>query len=358
MRDEGGKYMKRLELPHQLSNYLCPVNGLCDIYEWRTGKRIPEELIFYSKIGFQIISQKKANVPKMVFLGQGSIGKREYAFWKDLIGYKVIHGEGKCFRTTWKEIQHLLDKEIPTLLFGLDMFYLPYLQKFYHQQHIPGHVVLMVGYDEDKVYIHDNSKGDVQTITVSDLEQAWAMGYIGISKKNTYFGIEMKSPETDISWIVQKGIEKNADLYLHSPLSFVGQRGFCKFVGEFPKWKDMFTKDELREIYLHFIEYTGSVLPELPNELGGSPSGITNPHQASRDQFTKALLKYSDCFGTPAWRKAAHYFEISGKVIEEIVEGFVGDVKSMEFADSEKYISLFQNMKKNEDAAFQNLIEG
>ena len=51
--------MKRLELPHQLADYLCPVNGLCDVYEWKTGKRIPEELIFYSKAGFQMISQKR-----------------------------------------------------------------------------------------------------------------------------------------------------------------------------------------------------------------------------------------------------------------------------------------------------------
>ena len=96
--------MKRLELPHRMADYLCPVNGLCDVYEWKTGKRIPEELIFYAKAGFQMISQKRADAPKMIFLGQGSIGKREYEFWKEIIGYEIIFGEGKCFRTTWKEI--------------------------------------------------------------------------------------------------------------------------------------------------------------------------------------------------------------------------------------------------------------
>lgn len=85
--------MKRLELPHRMADYLCPVNGLCDVYEWKTGSRIPEELIFYAKAGFQIISQKRADAPKMVFLGQGSIGKREYEFWKDIIGYEIIFGE-------------------------------------------------------------------------------------------------------------------------------------------------------------------------------------------------------------------------------------------------------------------------
>ena len=85
--------MKRLELPHQLADYLCPVNGLCDIYEWKTGKRIPEELIFYSKAGFQMISQKKAAVPKMIFMGQGSIGKWEYELWKGIIGYEDVGAE-------------------------------------------------------------------------------------------------------------------------------------------------------------------------------------------------------------------------------------------------------------------------
>jgi len=59
--------MKRLELPHRMADYLCPVNGLCDVYEWKTGSRIPEELIFYAKAGFQMISQKWADATKMFF---------------------------------------------------------------------------------------------------------------------------------------------------------------------------------------------------------------------------------------------------------------------------------------------------
>ncbi|GFI24738.1 hypothetical protein IMSAGC011_03542 [Lachnospiraceae bacterium] len=82
--------MKRLELLHQLADYLCPVNGLCDVYGWKTEKRISEELIFYSKADFQMIFQKKAAVPKMIFMGQGSIRKWEYEFWKEIIGYEVI----------------------------------------------------------------------------------------------------------------------------------------------------------------------------------------------------------------------------------------------------------------------------
>lgn len=66
----------------------------------------------------------------------------------------------------------------------------------------------MVGYDETQVYVHDNSKIGVQTISVEDLRKAWANDYLGISKKNTYFGIDMKVPEKDISYIMQSGINK------------------------------------------------------------------------------------------------------------------------------------------------------
>ena len=348
--------MKRLELPHRMADYLCPVNGLCDVYEWKTGKRIPEELIFYAKAGFQMISQKRADAPKMIFLGQGSIGKREYEFWKEIIGYEIMFGEGKCFRTTWKEICALLDREIPTILFGLDMFYLPYQQKFYQKQHILGHVVLMVGYDDENAYIHDNSKEGVQPVPLSNLEQAWAKSYIGISKKNTYFGINMKSPETAISQIVQKGMATNAEMYLHSALSFVGQKGLDKFMKEFPKWKNVFAQEALCKIYLHFIEYTGSVLPELPYEISGSRSGIINPHRASRDKLAQALLKYQGSFGVPGWEDAAYCFECSGEIIQTIVGGFIEDVGNMSFGNSEKYIPFFQKLREHEECAFHIML--
>ena len=267
-----------------------------------------------------------------------------------------MFGEGKCFRTTWKEICALLDREIPTILFGLDMFYLPYQQKFYQKQHILGHVVLMVGYDDENAYIHDNSKEGVQPVPLSNLEQAWAKSYIGISKKNTYFGINMKSPETDISQIVQKGMATNAEMYLHSALSFVGQKGLDKFMKEFPKWKNVFAQEALCKIYLHFIEYTGSVLPELPYEISGSRSGIINPHRASRDKLAQALLKYQGSFGVPGWEDAAYCFECSGEIIQTIVGGFIEDVGNMSFGNSEKYIPFFQKLREHEECAFHIML--
>lgn len=234
-----------LKIPHQMADYLCPVNGLCDIYEWKTGARIPEELLFFARPGFQMISQKRAAPPKMVFWGQGSIGKDQFNFWKDLVGYHIIAGEGKSYKSTVANIKALVEQKIPVVLFGLDMYHLPYHEHFYHTKHIPGHVVLMVGYDDRNVYVHDNSRPEVEMIPWGDLQQAWAADYIGISKKNAYFGIDMQNPNRDISSIIQEGLKRNAELYLNSPVNFIGQKGMERMMKELPDWNTMYDAETM-----------------------------------------------------------------------------------------------------------------
>lgn len=185
----------------------------------------------------------------MIFMGQGSIGKWEYEFWKGIIGYEVIADEGKCFRTTWKNVRELLNQDIPVILFGLDIFHLPYQSKFYHKQHIPGHVVLMIGYDK------------------------------------------------------------------------------------------------------------ANVLPELPYEISDRKSGIFNSHKASRDKLAQVLLKYKDSFGTGAWKEAAQHFQKSGKMMEEVVGGFIEDAAGRSFRHPEKYIPLFQELRECENFAFRKMLD-
>lgn len=296
--------MKLLKIPHRLADYLCPINGLCDIYEWKTGNRIPDDLLFFSKAGLGLISQKRAIPPKMIFLGQCSIGKKEYNYWKDMIGYEIIANEGKTFKTTLKEIQALVDQEIP----------------------------------------------------VADLRLAWANDYIGISKRNAYFGIDMKAPNHDISHILKQGISRNADLYLNAPLGFIGQRGIDRLIKELPSWEKTFSQQELKNIYLHFVEYSGSTLPEIPSELSGHDSGIDNSHRGSRDKLAAALLKYRSAFGTPEWEKAAYHFQESGALIESIVSGFIADIQHQTFGNADRYIPLFEKLKETEAEAFQLLL--
>ena len=139
-------------------------------------------------------------------------------------------------------------------------------------------------------------------------------------------------------------------------LRFIGIKGISKFIKEFPSWEKTFSEEELKNIYLHFVEYSGSVLPELPHELSNHNSGIDNPHRASRDKLAAALLNYKSTFGTPHWEEAAHHFQLSGAIIESIVSGFVEDIQHQTFSRADRYIPLFEKLKEVEREAFKPLL--
>ncbi|WP_125154777.1 BtrH N-terminal domain-containing protein [Clostridium rectalis] len=344
--------MKILNLPHRVVDYLCPVNGLCDIYQWKTGKRIPEELIHYSSTGFMLMSEKNMNPPKRIFLSSCGIGKAQYDIWKDLMGYTVIADEGKEFKGTIEKVKELIDKDIPVIIFGLDMYYLEYLEKFYHKIHIPGHVILMVGYDENYIYVYDNSRMGTNKVSYENLKLAWEKGYIGISKKNAYFGINFTNINWDRKNILNTAFENNASGYLNSNVSFMGLGGFEKFIKEFETWNTVFNKETLRKIYIHLITYTGSILPGLPKELDENNGEIgNNPHRASRDRFAKALLENCDELGDENWKVASKLYEKSGIIIEKIIKGLTEDIILNSYNNINKYIKLFTKLKSVEERA-------
>ena len=343
--------MKILEIPHRLADYLCPVNGLCDIYEWKTQRRIPDELIFYCQIGFQMITNKNLIPPKMIFLGSG-IGKRQYAFWQDIMGYKIHHSEGRAFTSVMPEIKAFIDNDIPVILFGLDMYHLPYQEKFYQKIHIPGHIVLMVGYDANRVYVHDNSKIGIQAIPNDDLMSAWAEGYPGFSKKNSYFGIASNESVLNDKSVIEAGLKAMAMQFLEPKVGFMGTKGLTRVIKELPLWADTYNNDILKAIFKHFITFTGSVLPELPKELDKMNCGIDNPHRGSRDLMAKALTAYAGQYGNDHWEKASTLFEKSGAIIEQITNYMIKDVLNSNFTDTAKYAELFGLMQHYEVKAF------
>ena len=131
--------MKILKLPHRTADYLCPVNGLADFYEWKTGVRIPEQLLFYARSGFMLISNKKAVASEddLFFRPAASAGSSTNS-GGGMMDFALHSGEGKTFGNALREIRALIDREIPVIIFGLDMYHLGYQEKFYHRMHVPG----------------------------------------------------------------------------------------------------------------------------------------------------------------------------------------------------------------------------
>lgn len=347
--------MALLKYPHTTAGYLCPINGLCDIYEKQIGIRPPDQLLFSSSIGFQLISTKKATPPKMVFFSNGSIGKRQYTFLQDFLSYQLQTIENRSFSFTLKKAKEEIDKGNPVLLFGLDMYYLPYHVNFYKKVHIAGHVNLMVGYDQEGVFVHDNDSTKVCHITFTDLEKAWGAPYLNISKPNTMFVFHFAKSPPPPKEFFHKLYAHNAKQFLAPPVSFMGQKGLQRFIKEFSHWHKTFSCDILREIYLHIITFTASTIPELTTPLLAHPTGVNNPHKAGRDKLAKAFQNHCEQFGEKEWEKAAQLFYKSGNIIEEVVENMTQDVINNSFSNSDKYTNLLKQFLQLEIGAFSIL---
>lgn len=348
--------MRMLELPHKVADCRCPVNGLCDVYEWKTGQRFPEELIINACMGFQIISNKNAPAPRMIFLSYSRVGRTQYDFWAQRLGYRLLSGEGRVFPTAWSEVTQLIDQEIPVILFALDMYHLTYLEKFYHKIHVPGHIVLLVGYDDVVAYVHDNSKEGIQKIRLEDLKLAWENDYLGISKKNAYFGVCMDRPNYDMANIMRDAFRTTAEMYLHPKLSFIGLQGMQRLQTEIPQWPKMFTQDALKAILTTFSTFTGSVLPELPDEIREFPLGFMNPHGGGRDLFARALLDSVAMIGCYSWIQLAKQLDVSSLAIEAINTNIVSDFIQHASFNTEKYGALFEALKVAETPVY-NIME-
>ncbi|MCX8129451.1 MAG: BtrH N-terminal domain-containing protein [Clostridia bacterium] len=314
--------MKLLKLPHGTSDYLCPINGICDMLEWKTSKRIPDSLLFYiSEIGFSYVKQKNAPVPRMTFWTMG-LGKRQYGFLEDIMGFKMHYSEGIGFKNTLKKVKSFIEAETPVILFGLDMFHLPYLEKYYQKIHIPGHIILMVGYsDEEQVaFVYDNSRPELQSVPYSDLSAAWEEDSPGQYKCNTFFAIQFGEQVPDIRDIINKGWEKRARAVLEPPVSFLGIPGIRKLSNELLSWEEELPEDRYKQALTHFVTFSGSVVPSLPRKLSSYDTGIADRHQGARDRLAEVLCEFCDEYGNGSWKKAAAYFEKSGNLIGKVSE--------------------------------------
>ncbi len=356
IKKEREKEMKKLDLPHKPAEYLCPVNGLADIYEWKKGERIPEELMHRVSRGFMLLRNEQNRLPQQIRLATGTIGKEQYEFWKTFMDYKIWHGEDKDFTETLDEVKVLINREIPVILFGLDMYHLPYHQKFYQHMHIPGHIVLMVGYDDEGVLIHDNDKEDVQRINYENLKLAWQESYLDLSKRNAYYGIEMQPTEKEPKEIMAAVLRQMAQAYLEPPLDFIGIKGIEKLRREMPAWTETYSKETMKGIYSDFITFTGSVLPGLPEPLAPLVPGLINPHQAGRDRLARALLTYEEILGNESWGKAAQLFIRSGEKIEGLVNLFVEAICKEDYSNTPDIIEKLQEISAIEKLAYQTFL--
>lgn len=140
---------KRIKLNHHQDDYECMWNGIEDLYMNQTGETLPGNF-FLLLSGFGSFCYLKTNnspLKRMVSFGDGRTRKM-YEFLSPIIGLEYKHYEYKTFPGLLKKAQSELDANHPVILGALDMYYLSYYPKLYHQDHIPFHYIMMTGCDD------------------------------------------------------------------------------------------------------------------------------------------------------------------------------------------------------------------
>jgi hypothetical protein len=94
----------------------------------------------------------------------------ERAFFERL-GISHLFREGDAFETAWEEVTARIDEDDPVILF-LDPDGLEYLPG--DPPHLPPHVAVATGYDDETVQLSDGAMEELVTVSRSTLEAAWS----------------------------------------------------------------------------------------------------------------------------------------------------------------------------------------
>ncbi len=330
--------MKLIQLPHRVCGLTCMINGLEDLYEQKTGIRPPDWLFLHLSglLGFVYIKNKNAPAPRMVFWGT-NIAKYQYETLTDLVGFQWQMAAGGAFRTTLQQAKACIDAGTPALLGPLDMYDLPYSDKFYHRFHVPIHHVLMVGYDEARqaVLVQDCDRAEVQALPYTDLEAGWNVHVPGLGKKNTFYTFTFNPRVADVETIARKGLIKRAEAMLDAPAGLLGLKAMRRLAHELPQWPAELDAKQLDACLRHLVEFTGFP-PVPPNRLTGYEA--PDNHGAGREVFAGLLRHLAADYHEPGWAEAAAWFDRSaaeiGKLTDCVVDFILGKSKSLEAASA------------------------
>jgi len=254
-----------LAIPHRRARGMCPVNGIRDLIHWLSGRDWSNEFLWGlgQGGGFAYLRFKAADPPRQVYWGIA--GPRQHRYLAELLDADYTEIENRTFKFSWGKAQEAVDAGTPPVLGPLDMFYLPFYEDIYHKRHIPIHYVLLVGYEDEKAYVHDTDKGDIQEISLNELQLAWDVSVPGLGKRNrlVVFDIPQRLPPTDE--LVRKSIADECQTMLHPPVSMVGIPAMKKVAREIARWPEELGGDTAARCLRQVREYLNSP-PDLEGD--------------------------------------------------------------------------------------------
>jgi hypothetical protein len=275
-----------LIIPHRPAHSMCPVNGIRDLVQWRTGRDWSNQFVYGlgQGGGFAYLRFGLADPPRQVYWGVA--GPRQHAYLAELLDADYTEVENRSFKFSWKKAQEGVDGGRPTVLGPLDMFYLPYYEGIYQRRHIPIHYVLLVGYDDQYAYVHDTDQDAVQRIPLQELQSAWEVNVPGLGKRNRLVILDIPTALRPTGALIRKSIADQSQMMLQAPVSMVGLPAMRKVAREIAGWPAELGDETAGKCLRQVLEYLNS------------PPDIEGDHlTAGRDVYLTFLQEAAEMAG-------------------------------------------------------------
>ena len=247
-----------LSIPHLPRAGMCPVNGIRDLVHWRSSRDWSNEFVWGlgQGGGFAYLKFNSADPPRQVYTGIAT--PRQHRYLAALLNESLTEIENRTFKFSWRKARGAVDNGTPPVLGPLDMFHLPFYEGIYHKRHIPIHYVLLIGYDDEKAYIQDTGKEEVQEISLKDLQMAWDVNVPCLGKRNRLVVIDIPQelPPTDA--LICKSIADTCKTMLHPPVSMIGIPAMKKVGSEIANWPEVLGEVKTAKCLLQVCEYLNS----------------------------------------------------------------------------------------------------
>lgn len=304
--------MSRLiKIPHSVCKCTCMVNGISDVYELKTGQKLPCRfmMILSGMASFAYLKFKLAKSPYMVFWGPSI--KVQYKNVNEIFGIDIkIRNEGGSFARALKIVKKNIDDGNPVVIGPLDMFHLEY-HEFFMKVHATAHFLLVVGYDDlaKRVYLYDCNYEDLQSLSYENLEQAWKTDEKGYLKRNSVIEFSVPRRIQSFNSIMSKGLLHKADQMLNPPIKNFGVPGIKKLSKEFLRWEECMNKEDYVLALKNLVMFA-NVPPTLSREVDN--------FTANRREFSLLLKELAKITKTPRLKQLSLSFQNSGQQIQKM----------------------------------------
>ena len=253
-----------LTIPHRRAHGMCPVNGIRDLVHWRSGRDWSNQFLYGLGLGggFAYLRFGAADPPRQVYWGVA--GPRQHKYLAELLDAGYTETENRTFKFSWRKAQQAVDAGTPPVLGPLDMFHLHFYEGIYRRRHIPIHYLLLVGYDDEKAYVHDTDKEGVQAVPLDELELAWDVNVPGLGKRNRLVILDIPEDFASTDALIRRSISDQCQTMLNPPVSMVGIPAMKKVAREIARWPEELGADTAEKCLRQVREYLNS-----PPDLAG-----------------------------------------------------------------------------------------